>query len=303
MSARPAGPWFFKGHGLGNDYLVLRAGSLGFRLTPRAIRLLCDRHRGIGGDGILLHERSRVADARMRIFNPDGSEAQKSGNGARIFARYLHRWGLPGRRAYAIETAGGRIRARVLGRGTRFTVDMGTATFDSRALPMRGPRREAVREHMSVGGRTLTFTGVSVGNPHAVFYFPRLDLALLRRLGPLIERHRLFPERTNVQFANAVSRRRVEAIIWERGAGETQASGSSACAVAAAGRRLGLLGDAVTVAMPGGSLAIGLDDAWRLTMTGPAVEVATGVLGGDLVAALRRDSAASGRSLAALRGR
>ncbi len=293
----------FKGHGLGNDYLVLRAGSLGFRLTPPVIRLICDRHFGIGSDGILLHEPGRGADARMRIFNPDGSEAQKSGNGARIFARYLHRWGLPGRREYTIETAGGRIRARVLGNGTRFTVDLGTATFDSRALPMRGPRREAVRERIAVGGRTYIFTGVSVGNPHAVFYLPRLDLGALRRLGPLIERHRLFPERTNVQFAHAVSRRRVEAIIWERGAGETQASGSSACAVAAAGRRLGLLGDAVTVAMPGGSLAIGLDDAWRLTMTGPAVEVATGVLGKDLLAALRRDSAASRRGILTLRHR
>jgi len=280
--------WYFKGHGLGNDYLVLRAGNIGFRLTPRAIRLLCDRHWGIGSDGILLHERSRVADARMRIFNPDGSEAQKSGNGARIFARYLLRYGLPGRRTWSIETAGGRIRARALGGRPRFTVDMGTATFDSAALPMRGPRREAVREKLTVGGRSLVFTGVSVGNPHAVFYVRRLDLGLLRRLGPLIERHPVFPERTNVQFARAVSRRRVEAVIWERGAGETQASGSSACAVASAGRRLGLLGDTVTVAMPGGTLAIGLDDAWRLTMTGPAVEVATGVLGGDLVTALRR---------------
>jgi diaminopimelate epimerase len=278
--------FFFKGHGLGNDYIVLRAGGLGFRLTPANIRLVCDRHFGVGSDGILLHESSSVADARMRIFNPDGSEAQKSGNGARIFARYLQRWGLPGRRAYAIETAGGPVRAIV--RGSLFTVDMGTATFDSAALPMRGRRREAVGERITVGGRTLVFTGVSVGNPHAVFYLPRLDPAELRRLGPLIERHPLFPERTNVQFARVRSRTIVEAIIWERGAGETRASGSSACAVAAAGRRLGRLGNSVTVVMPGGRLAIGVDARWRLTMTGPAVEVATGVLGRDLLARLRR---------------
>lgn len=286
MRATPPN-WFFKGHGLGNDYIVLRAGALGFRLDARAIRLICDRHLGIGSDGILLHERSGRADARMRVLNPDGSEAQKSGNGARIFALYLYRYGLPRRRAYRLETAGGPVVARVLGNGRAFTVDMGSATFDSRALPMRGPRRQAVRERLSAGGRSLTFTGVSVGNPHAVFYMPRLDPALLRRIGPLVENHRMFPERTNVQFARARSRGRVEAIIWERGAGETMASGSSACAVAAAGRRLGLLGDRVTVVMPGGTLAIGLDDAWRITMTGPAAESATGVLGPDLLRQLR----------------
>jgi diaminopimelate epimerase len=224
----------------------------------------------------------------MRVFNPDGSEAQKSGNGARIFTRYLFRWGLPGRRSYSIDTAGGRIRASVLGDGSSFRVDMGSATFESAALPMRGPRREAVRERITLDGRSFTFTGVSVGNPHAVFYMPRLDPALLRRLGPLIENNRLFPERTNVQFARARTRGRVDAIIWERGAGETQASGSSACAVASAGRKLGLLGNDVEVVMPGGTLRIGLDDDWRLTMTGPAVEVATGVLGRDLLSVLRR---------------
>jgi len=278
--------FFFKGHGLGNDYLVLDAARLSFRLTPAAVRLLCDRHLGVGSDGIALHETSRTADAMMRILNPDGSEAQKSGNGARIFTQYLHRYGKPGRSVYRITTAGGPITARVHRGGGAFTVDMGRATFDSRALPMRGPRREAVGQALTVGGRRLPFTGVSVGNPHAVFYMKALDPALLRRLGPLIERHPLFPERTNVQFARRVSRTRVEAIIWERGAGETAASGSSSCAVAAAGRRLGLLGDAVTVVMPGGTLAIGLDAAWRITMTGPAVEVATGVLGPDLLRAL-----------------
>lgn len=284
MTALPR-DFFFKGHGLGNDYLVLDAAKLSFRLTPRAIRLICDRHLGLGSDGIALHERTPRADARMRILNPDGSEAQKSGNGARIFALYLARYGRPGRRRYRIETRGGPIIA-TLGTAT-ITVDMGRATFDSRALPMRGPRREAVRERLAVGGRTLAFTGVSVGNPHAVFYMKRLDVGLLRRLGPLVERHRLFPERTNLQFARRISASRVEAIIWERGAGETQASGSSSCAVAAAGRRLGLLGPAVTVAMPGGTLKIGIAPDWSLTMTGPAEEVATGRLAPDLLRRLR----------------
>lgn len=277
--------FYFKGHGLGNDYLVLRAGRLGFKLTPRAIALLCHRHHGIGSDGILLHEPSRRAAARMRIFNPDGSEAQKSGNGARIFALYLRRYGLPGRRRYVIDTAGGLITARWV--RSMITVDMGRATFDRRALPMRGPRGEALRERLQVGGTPLTFTGVSIGNPHAVFYMKTLDRAKLRRLGPLIERHPLFPERVNVQFARAVRPGLVQAIIWERGAGETLASGSSACAVAAAGRKLGLLGPEVTVSMPGGKLTIGIRPDWRLTMTGPAVEVASGTLSLDLLAQLK----------------
>jgi len=265
---------------------VLRAGRIGFRLTPAAIRLACDRHFGVGSDGILLHENSRAADARMRIFNPDGSEAQKSGNGARIFALYLRKHGLPGRDRYTIETAGGTVTARFA--GGLITVDMGSATFASGSLPMRGPGREAVGEKIRVAGRLLSFTGVSVGNPHAVFYMKRPDIRALRVLGPLIERHPLFPERTNVQFARVLGRSRVEAIIWERGAGETQASGSSACAVAAAGRRLGLLGPKVTVVMPGGSLRILVGPDFSLRMTGPAREVAVGTLGRDLVAELKR---------------
>jgi diaminopimelate epimerase len=275
----------FKGHGLGNDYVVLREDRLGFRLSPAAVRLLCDRHRGVGSDGVLLHGRTRGADARMRILNPDGSEAQKSGNGARIFARYLARYAFPGRRTFRIATAGGTIHARV---GPReITVDMGAATFDSRALPMRGPRREAVRETLRVGGRTVRFTGVSVGNPHCVVWMRRLDPALLRRLGPRLERHPLFPERVNVQFARRRNARTAEALIWERGAGETLASGSSACAVAASGRRLGLLGPDVRVVMPGGTLRIGVAPDFSLTMTGPAVEVWSGVLGRDLLRDLR----------------
>lgn len=278
--------FFFKGHGLGNDYIVLRRDRLSFALSPGAIRLLCDRHLGLGSDGIALHEPARKAHARMRILNPDGSEAQKSGNGARIFALYLKRYGLPGRSRYSIETAGGTIRA--VFRGRNITVDMGSVTFDSAALPMRGPRRQAVRETVRAGGRKLEFTGLSVGNPHAVFFFRRdPDPGLLRRLGPLIENHRLFPERVNVQFVRAVSRGVARAIIWERGAGWTLASGSSSCAVAAAGKRLGLLGSSVRVVMPGGSLRIGVADNWAVTMTGPAEEVATGILGSDILNRLR----------------
>ncbi len=256
---------------MGNDYLVLESGRLSFRLDRRAVRLLCDRHLGIGSDGILLRVSSRHADAGVRILNPDGSEAQKSGNGVRIFALYLHRYGLPGRRAYSIETKGGLVRAAFKG-GNTIEVDMGKAIFDSRVLPIRGKRRQAVRERIRVGGKTLLFTGLSVGNPHAVFFFRRgPDPDLLRRLGPLIESHRMFPERTNVQFARIVSSAVVRAIIWERGAGETLASGSSSCAVV----------------MPGGTLLIRIADDWSIRMTGPAEEVATGIISGNLLRRLR----------------
>ena len=222
----------------------------------------------------------------MRVLNPDGSEAQKSGNGARIFALYLKRYGLAGRNNYSIETAGGMIQA--VFHGGNITVDMGRPSFNSPDLPMRGPRREAVRQILRVGGRTMEFTGVSVGNPHAVFFFKSdPDIRLLRKLGPLIENNRLFPERTNVQFARKVSTSLVRALIWERGAGETQASGSSSCAVASAGRRMGLLGDRVKVVMPGGSLNIGIDEEWNITMTGPAEEVMTGTLSPDLLLQLK----------------
>lgn len=285
--ARLPRDWFFKGHGLGNDYFVLRGGSLSFRLDPKAVRLLCDRHLGVGSDGILVHVPSRRADAGLRILNPDGSEAQKSGNGVRIFALYLKRYGLPGRKAYSIETPGGMVRA-VFG-GANITVDMGQATFRSDLLPMRGPSRQAVAQRIKVGGRNMVFTGVSVGNPHAVFFFRRdPDVALLRRLGPLIENHSLFPERTNLQFARAVSRTVARVLIWERGAGETQASGSSSCAVAAAGKRLGLFGSSVRVVMPGGTLRIGVARDWKITMTGPAEEVATGVISAELASRLRK---------------
>lgn len=281
MNPRLPVRFFMKGHGLGNDYFVLKKDLLGFRLTRRAIRALCDRHEGIGSDGILLHVKSRKADAGLRIYNPDGSEAQKSGNGARIFALYLKRYGLPGRNSYSIETPGGMIRA-VFKKGL-ITVDMGRVSFDSRDLPIRGPRREALREKLRLGKAAVKFTGLSVGNPHAVIFVKRLSRADAISLGPLIENNPIFPERTNVQFAKVVNPGRIKALIWERGAGETMASGSSACAVAAAGLKLGYTKPDVLIEMEGGSLRISIDSSWNLTMTGPAQETAAGTISKDLV--------------------
>ncbi|HXF81240.1 MAG TPA: diaminopimelate epimerase [bacterium] len=281
---------FVKSHALGNDYIVVEPDALSFALTPAAIRLLCDRHRGVGSDGILARVPSSVADFGVRIFNPDGSEAEKSGNGLRIFARYLYDHGLTAAPAFTVETAGGVVHVTLHqagGRVERITVDMGQATFRSERIPVAGPAREVVDEPLEVDGQRLQITAVSVGNPHCVVFVPDLAAVALRRLGPRLETHPLFPARVNVQFAQVHSRRRIAALIWERGAGETMASGSSACAVACAAVRKGLADREVTIAMPGGELTITVGEDWTVRLSGPAVEVYTGVLSAAFLEALQ----------------
>jgi diaminopimelate epimerase len=249
-----------KYHALGNDYLVLDARRFGETLSPARVRALCDRNRGLGSDGILALVPSRRADFGLRIWNPDGSRAEKSGNGLRIFARFLRDHGYTGARAFTIETRGGIARAELLSARGDVRVSMGRVRFGR-------------RDRLRVAGRALPVTVLSVGNPHCVIFVPRLRVEDLRRLGPLVERHTAFPRRTNVQLARVRSRRAIDALVWERGAGETAASGSSACAVAAAARRAGLVGDRVSVRMPGGALDVEIDPDFSLRLTGPVTPV------------------------------
>ncbi len=290
-ATRTAGrDWFVKGHGLGNDYLVVEPRALSFALTPEAIRAICDRHTGVGSDGILALVPSRTADVGVRIFNPDGSEAEKSGNGLRILARFLHDYRYTRKKRLSIETLGGVAQVRLDLRGREvaaITVDVGQATFRSADIPVAGERREVVDEPLNLDGEILRVTAVSVGNPHCVVFLDALDTAVLRRLGPRLEVHPAFPRRSNVQFARVTSRRELEILIWERGAGETQASGTSACAAAAAAVRRGLVDRAVTVTMPGGRLQVAVDEDWMVTLTGPAELVAGGTFGGGLLHRLR----------------
>lgn len=275
---------FVKGHGLGNDYLVLTGKDQGRELSPRAIQKICDRHWGVGGDGILLLVPSAVADFGLRIFNPDGSEAEKSGNGLRIFAKFLHDHGHARSPRFTVETRGGIVECVCHvrdGRVEAVTVEMGRATFRAPEIPMNGPDREVVGVPLQVDGTTLTVTAVSVGNPHCVVFVPRLDEQEARRLGPLIERHPAFPNRTNVQFARVHARDTVDILIWERGAGWTLASGSSSCAVACAAVKNGLTDRRVTVRMPGGQLAIEVREDWSIRLEGPVEEVCTGVLSAE----------------------
>jgi diaminopimelate epimerase len=274
---------FTKGHGLGNDYLVMRERDLPGVLAPSAIVSICDRNRGVGSDGILLLTASARADFGLRIFNPDGSEAEKSGNGLRIFAKYLWDHGFAKHTTFTVETPGGVVECRCHVKDDRVhavTVEMGHATFRAAAIPMAGVSGEAVGVPLPLeDGRTLTITAVSVGNPHCVVLADVVDEGECRRTGPVIERHPAFPNRTNVQFVRALSRREIEIRIWERGAGYTLASGSSSCAAASASVRNGLCDPGrLTVRMPGGDLVVEVRPDWSLRMEGPVEEVCTGAL-------------------------
>jgi len=273
---------FHKYQALGNDYIVLD-GVAAADLAAGMVERICDRHFGIGSDGILLPVSPEGdADFGLRIFNPDGSEAEKSGNGLRIFARYLWDQGRVKERPFEVTTAGGVVRCRVIDGGRNVFVEMGKAGFNSEIIPVRGPAREVVDESIEVGGATLRFTGVTVGNPHCVVVADEVSRDVALRLGPLLERHDLFPNRTNVQFMRPMDRHRIRIEIWERGAGYTLASGSSSCAAAAAAVRLGLCDDPVTVVMPGGELRIGIGAEYDVTMLGAVAKVAEGLLSREM---------------------
>lgn len=277
---------FVKSHGLGNDYFVLDSANISFELNPEVIKILCHRNYGIGSDGILLLVPTDKADFGLRILNPDGSEAEKSGNGLRIFAKYLYEHGHTDKDSFRIDTPGGLVTAVLEisgGKVTHVTVDMGEATFDSAKIPVSGEEREVVDEELIVEGEILKFTAVSVGNPHCVVFVEDLDEGYARIMGPILETHKLFPNRTNVQFAKVESKDRVGILIWERGAGYTLASGSSSCAVAAACLKSGYTDGKVTVSMPGGELDIEIRDDWSIKMRGEVEEVCSGALSEDML--------------------
>ncbi len=285
---------FFKGHGLGNDYIAVDPAELDFKLTPGNIRKICDRNWGVGSDGILALSDSKKADFGLRIYNPDGSEAEKSGNGLRIFARYLHATRRVRKKSFTVDTKGGLVRIELhvdeLGEASAATVEMGRATFEPKALPCTLKSKELIEKAIKVGGESMQFTGVSVGNPHCVLFRERGETWTreeLLSLGPALENHRLFPRRINVQLAVPLGPNSIYILIWERGAGETQASGSSSCAAASAAVRLGLVKTPVTVKSPGGTLHIDVDENFELTMKGPVQEVARGTLSPSFLRTLR----------------
>lgn len=273
---------FFKYHALGNDYLVLNPADFPQWETPSVeqIRLICHRNFGLGSDGILWGPLpSAKADAgKLRIFNPDGSEAEKSGNGLRIFSRYLWDQGLVKSTRFHVETLGGLVCSEILDGGRELTVDMGKASFSSTRIPVQGAEREVLNEELVVEGTSFRFCAATIGNPHCVIPLPAVSEALARRFGPHIEVEPRFPNKTNVQFMQVLDRQNIRIEIWERGAGYTLASGSSSSASAAVARRLGLVDNKLKVHMPGGVIGIELSEALDVRMTGAVTRVGEGLM-------------------------
>ena len=274
---------FYKYHALGNDYIVLDPSEAGESFSEDSIRLICHRNFGIGSDGILLGPMfDTQGQIELKIFNPDGSQAEKSGNGLRIFTRYLWDKKILDRDHVAIQTAGGMVKARIFDPGKLISVEMGKVSFNSRLIPVEGPEREVVNEKMEVKGRSLEFCAATIGNPHCVILKSEISADEAKQLGPMIEKEPRFPNRTNVQFLKILDRSNIQIEIWERGAGYTLASGSSSSAAAAVAYRLGLCDNQIEVHMPGGKIDIELTREFEVTMTGPVTRVAEGVIHPEL---------------------
>ncbi|HPF86639.1 MAG TPA: diaminopimelate epimerase [Candidatus Limiplasma sp.] len=279
-----------KYHGLGNDYIVIDPAYVSAEMTPETIRLICDRHFGVGSDGILYGPLTAREPYQVRIFNPDGSEAEKSGNGIRIFSKYLADAGyLGGKTSFYVLTAGGVAHVALLDpQAELIEADMGKPSFQSPEIPVAGEAREVVDEEIDLAGAPYRITCVTVGNPHGVIVMDTVSEELARTLGPLVENHPRFPNRINMQLVQVLNRNEIRIEIWERGAGYTLASGSSSCAAAAAAHRLGLVDDRITVRMPGGTLLIRIQPDGRLLMRGPVVSVYEGRLTPAFLRALER---------------
>ena len=275
---------FAKYQALGNDYIVVEEKELYGPLTPGQIRRICDRHYGVGSDGILLSQpESKGGNFSLRIFNPDGTEAEKSGNGLRIFSRHLWDEGVVNEAPFRVETPGGTVTCRILAGGAQVAVDMGSAIFDSARIPVAGPPREVLQELLGIAGKTLEISAVSMGNPHCIVHREHVSEEEAKSIGTLVENHQLFPKRTNVQFMEVLDRENIKIEIWERGVGYTLASGTSSCAASAVARRLGLCASQVTLHMPGGEIKIEIGDGYEMRMTGPVGRVFEGEVEEELL--------------------
>jgi diaminopimelate epimerase len=291
---------FKKYHGLGNDYLVIDPNVRDVPMTQANIRLICDRNFGIGSDGILYGPivarasspwehgqdgRATVDDMPvLRIFNPDGSEAEKSGNGLRIFSKYLWEKQYVRSKSFQIKTLGGIVAVQVKDdTANLIRINMGKVTFLSDEIPVAGRRREVVNEPLDINGVEHKVTCLSIGNPHCVIPMREVSEQTARALGPHVENHKMFPNRINMQIVRVIDRANIDVRIWERGAGYTLASGSSSCAAAAASHRLGLVDNDITVHMPGGTLHIEIAPDSQIHMTGPVEGLFEGCFHADLL--------------------
>lgn len=262
--------YFSKMHGLGNDFVVIDLISQRYRAKATDMKKIGDRHFGIGCDQILLVEAPERPenDFKYRIFNGDGSEVQQCGNGARCFARFVQYKGLTAKSRIKVETQGGDIELNV--QGENVEVNMGAPKFTPQSLPLL-VEHEAPEYSLEAAGETLRFGAVSMGNPHAVIQIDDINSDIVSRLGPVVESHQLFPQRVNAGFMQVVDAHNIKLRVYERGAGETLACGTGACAAAVFGIRQGLLQSPVAVELPGGKLTISWQgEGQPVMMTGPA---------------------------------
>jgi len=278
-----------KYHGLGNDYLVYDPQRNTLPLNHDRIKLICHRNFGVGSDGILygpIFDKDKIL---VRIYNPDGSEAEKSGNGVRIFSKYLKDAGYVTSRRFTLTTKGGDVMVEFLDElGERQKVSMGKPTYRSVDIPVAGKDRQVIHETMTFHGQAYQVTCLSIGNPHCVIPTGEISREKACELGPYVENSDNFPNRINMQLVRVMDRNHCEIEIYERGAGYTLASGSSSCAAASAAYKLGLVDHLVTVHMPGGSLEIEIDKDESIFMTGSVASIGTMMLSPRLIDELLR---------------
>ena len=271
---------FTKMHSLGNDFVLLDGVRRPFHLGRDHIQHLADRHRGIGCDQLIVAEPGRNgADFSIRIFNTDGSQAEQCGNGARCFAKFLHDEGLTDQTRLVVDT-GSRLIQLEIEDDWQVVVNMGAPGFEPGALPFDA-QDEANVYQLDVAGETVEISAISLGNPHAVLLVDDVDTAPVERLGPAIERHSRFPQRTNVGFACPITRSKIRLRVWERGVGETLACGSGACAAAVACHRLGRIDEEIEVELPGGIASVRWSGQGPVFLRGPAVTVYRGEIDPD----------------------
>jgi diaminopimelate epimerase len=270
---------FWKMHGTGNDFIVIdnRDGKIKENKLSEFAKRICKRRFSVGADGLLLVYDSDVADVRMRMFNPDGTEAEMCGNGIRCFVKFCYENGITRKKELKIETLAGikHTWLSVNDEVKSVKVDMGAPSFKRESLPMLGEGK-CIGEKLKVDGEIYEVTCLSVGNPHCVLFVDDLEAFPVQEIGPKIEAHRMFPKRTNVEFVQVINRGEIKVRVWERGAGETLACGTGACASAVASHTLGKTDKEVTVHLLGGDLKILYDS--NIFMTGPAVKVFVGEL-------------------------
>lgn len=267
---------YTKYHALGNDYLVLDPKDGPLPEKEEIVRI-CHRNFGLGSDGILYGPlNTEKADFGLRIINPDGSEAEKSGNGLRIFARYLHDSGIVKHDAFTVDTLGGLVTCQVGECADSITVDMGRVEFSAEGTTAdtKDSKSQNIGQELSFNGKTQTVYIADIGNPHCVVVQDEISAKQAKEDGAAIELHANFPNRTNVQFLKIIDRNNIQIEIWERGAGYTLASGSSSSAAAAVAHRIGLCDCDITVHMPGGQIKIQIGDNYAVRMTGPTTRVA-----------------------------